>query len=465
MKRLQSYYLALSAGIAAILVTPGNVIGLPIGIWALVVLSQREVRAAFAANRGGNGTAGGSPARAASFAAAARLEAAAPGSTDLASTGGAGGTPASSSAAKVSLCYLSTPEHLRTFRGRFLFIYKGRGELRLDHEALSFRSDWPAVRIPLSSIRKIARGDYPYSAKPVPIHFIEVTFAEQSVERTLLFTPVLREVMYPQEANRLVGEWLSAMQEAVRAGTGRTLPLERSRVAQDKFWVAKTVLLTAVVLTIAFSIIPLLVDQRLPNRLSEWLPGPITAIVTMALLLAVRWWRRRSAVASGNLDALMPKQVEIDLRRDAGTPATGATADKPAWQPPNSGWGWLIGKIFGMSFTSRLAYRCANLSALGFLGFLGFMPLPGWHGCFGFFGLFGLIGVAHMVEAFARPGLTVGRMVCAAHGHGVRRRDVGGVVARLLERRTAAASTSRSVTSQQHPPHLAEGSEHVCETC
>ena len=47
MKRLKAYGLAIAASILAIIVSPSNLIGLPIGIWALVVLSQRDVRAAF----------------------------------------------------------------------------------------------------------------------------------------------------------------------------------------------------------------------------------------------------------------------------------------------------------------------------------------------------------------------------------------------------------------------------------
>ena len=47
MKRLAAYGLVVAGAILAILVTPGNLIGLPIGIWALVVLSRREVREAF----------------------------------------------------------------------------------------------------------------------------------------------------------------------------------------------------------------------------------------------------------------------------------------------------------------------------------------------------------------------------------------------------------------------------------
>ncbi len=47
MKRLAGYGLAIAGAILAILVAPGNLVGLPIGIWALVVLSRREVREAF----------------------------------------------------------------------------------------------------------------------------------------------------------------------------------------------------------------------------------------------------------------------------------------------------------------------------------------------------------------------------------------------------------------------------------
>ena len=47
MRRLAAYGLAIAGAVLAILVTPGNLIGLPIGIWALVVLSRREVRQAF----------------------------------------------------------------------------------------------------------------------------------------------------------------------------------------------------------------------------------------------------------------------------------------------------------------------------------------------------------------------------------------------------------------------------------
>jgi predicted Ser/Thr protein kinase len=54
MKRLEGYWLAVVGSILAMLVTPGNLIGLPIGIWALVVLGHRDIRAAFAAREQGH---------------------------------------------------------------------------------------------------------------------------------------------------------------------------------------------------------------------------------------------------------------------------------------------------------------------------------------------------------------------------------------------------------------------------
>jgi len=51
MVRLEMYPLCLVAAVLAMIVSPANLIGLPIGIWALVVLTRRETRRAFRAGR------------------------------------------------------------------------------------------------------------------------------------------------------------------------------------------------------------------------------------------------------------------------------------------------------------------------------------------------------------------------------------------------------------------------------
>ncbi|MGB2864406.1 MAG: serine/threonine-protein kinase [Sedimentisphaerales bacterium] len=47
MMRLQSYGLAVAAGVLQLVPSPGSLLGLPIGIWALVVLTRHEVHVAF----------------------------------------------------------------------------------------------------------------------------------------------------------------------------------------------------------------------------------------------------------------------------------------------------------------------------------------------------------------------------------------------------------------------------------
>jgi len=47
MMRLQSYGLAVAAGVLQLVPSPGSLLGLPIGIWALIVLTRHEVHVAF----------------------------------------------------------------------------------------------------------------------------------------------------------------------------------------------------------------------------------------------------------------------------------------------------------------------------------------------------------------------------------------------------------------------------------
>jgi predicted Ser/Thr protein kinase len=61
MIRLEAYGLAIAAAIVALFVTPGNCVGFPLGIWALVVLTRRDVREAFQQTQAANVAAGNTP--------------------------------------------------------------------------------------------------------------------------------------------------------------------------------------------------------------------------------------------------------------------------------------------------------------------------------------------------------------------------------------------------------------------
>jgi hypothetical protein len=261
--------------------------------------------------------------------------------------------PAPGSLPRVSLCYLSTPEYLRSFRGRFISCAQGKGELRLDRETLSFRSSWPAVTIPLSSISKLGIGDYPLSAKPLPVHYIALTYTENGASRTLLFSPVRNWVIsIPWEANKAVAEWVSVLQHAIRASTGRALAVDHSEEAQNLSWwdLAKTYLVSAAGCTVVFSLGSLVLDRRLPNRLSELLPGPIIATVMMAGFLVLRSWRAIRAGKAHKGENGSTGEPHADSGIAPASAASQAAINEAEWRNPQN---WTGPKWLSVYFSKR----------------------------------------------------------------------------------------------------------------
>ncbi|MBE7502511.1 MAG: serine/threonine protein kinase [Verrucomicrobiales bacterium] len=236
---------------------------------------------------------------------------------------------------KTSLCYVSTPEYLRTLRGRFVYIYQGNGQLRLDDRNLSFNSGWHSVTIPLTSIGSLARGEHSLAAKPIPLHYLEVAFEDHGTTRTLLFTPTRSGLLPAWETNQDVAEWLNAIQTAAERATGRPLPLSRSS-GTGRGWgeLVKTWGLTVLICSLVFLAIPIVVEQRLPNRWTDYLPGPLLAVISLGLGLSLRAWTERRALTQGNLDELTHLPGSSASR--AGGPAGIAAPQVSAVGPTNT---------------------------------------------------------------------------------------------------------------------------------
>jgi serine/threonine protein kinase len=236
---------------------------------------------------------------------------------------------------KTSLCYVTTPEHLKTFRGRYFYIYQGNGQLRLDERSLSFVSGWQRVAIPLASIRSLTLGRYALTAKPVPLDYLEVTFLEGPGSRTLLFTPTHSGLLPVWETNKAVAEWATAVQEAVQAATGRTIELNRSVAVRGRFWseVLETYGLTAALCSLPFLLMPVFLGHRAPTQWMDWLLGPLVATITLGSLLLIRWLIERRALRKGNLSDItaLPAAYDKDdpilcRETNASPPAHGTSA-------------------------------------------------------------------------------------------------------------------------------------------
>lgn len=202
---------------------------------------------------------------------------------------------------RASASYVSSPEHLRTFLGH-LFPYTGKGGLRLDAESLSFTHPWYTVVIPLSGIWDLSIGHYPWSARPVRVDFISVTFDENSGIRRTLFTPYEDGLKTTWHTNR-VTEWFSALREAITTATGRApgfTPHEEMSDFRATPWTEILALAVipgtiALVSSLCSSFIRSVRDDQ--NRLFG--PGPILlhlGVVSVAIIISAGlWWfdRRR----------------------------------------------------------------------------------------------------------------------------------------------------------------------------
>jgi hypothetical protein len=118
-------------------------------------------------------------------------------------------------AMKKSVCYLSTPEHVRSFVGKFIYIYTDKGELTLTDTALRFvgKSGLPAD-IPFDSITHVSRGHYAFWAKPFGLEYIAVRHRDGETEQTALLTPTRSWATPTWKTNEIVAEWTSALQSA-----------------------------------------------------------------------------------------------------------------------------------------------------------------------------------------------------------------------------------------------------------
>jgi hypothetical protein len=116
---------------------------------------------------------------------------------------------------KRSPCYLSTPEHLRSFVGLFFYIYTAKGELCLTETALGFigRSG-VSVDISLDSIVNVSVGHYSRWAKPARLDYIAISYQNGGTERTTLFTPTRSWATPVWETNKIVADWVDTLETA-----------------------------------------------------------------------------------------------------------------------------------------------------------------------------------------------------------------------------------------------------------
>ena len=209
--------------------------------------------------------------------------------------------PAPTPQLKTATAYFSTPEWLASARGRF-WVYSGKGTLVLTRDQLSFTDEknGATTSIPLAAIRDVSLGNYPWLAKPAPLHYLSVTWLENGLTRCRYFTPNRGWACPVWDTNPLVLEWHQALRAAVTAATGKApaetpAPPHRPTVG-DFAWMGLMFGLPMCLISVVFFNFTRVVAPVAPlSPANEFIVSLISLVVVipfLTLYLLPRWGRQ-----------------------------------------------------------------------------------------------------------------------------------------------------------------------------
>jgi hypothetical protein len=131
-------------------------------------------------------------------------------------------------------CYVSTPEHLRSFVGRFLWIYTAKGRLDLNPDTLVCEVSNLSCEIPVRSIRRVELGQYSRWAKPIKLKYLALTYASHGREKTVLLTPTHSWATPVWKTNAVVERWAEWLREVAKSSLAAGSPNTEPGPAPDR---------------------------------------------------------------------------------------------------------------------------------------------------------------------------------------------------------------------------------------
>ncbi|MCP5537255.1 MAG: hypothetical protein H7A51_13865 [Akkermansiaceae bacterium] len=85
--------------------------------------------------------------------------------------------------------YISDPEHNRSFSGRWCWIYRGKGWMDITDDQIRISGGPLTLNVLKSDISKISIGTFPRTAKPIPLHYIDVSYSSDVSSNSVYVVP------------------------------------------------------------------------------------------------------------------------------------------------------------------------------------------------------------------------------------------------------------------------------------
>lgn len=114
--------------------------------------------------------------------------------------------------------YYSDPEHNRSFVGRWVWIYRGRGCLELTRGKLRFSSRTLDLELVPKQVRSISLGTFARTAKPIALRFLDLEFVTPAGEAKHVYLVPLVDgrsawLTTVWRLNKVASAWLTALNE------------------------------------------------------------------------------------------------------------------------------------------------------------------------------------------------------------------------------------------------------------
>ena len=159
-------------------------------------------------------------------------------------------------------CYHASPEYCRSFWGKYIWIYQGKGSLTLTTEGLSFHSASLNFDIPLEAIRGFSLGEFSRASKPFGLFSLILRYEIGGKEFTTHLVPHLSWLAPTWETNKVVLSWFDTLRSQKTLADRVDSPLVSFPPTKSRFGISTLLLPLMILLPLAFLFLGLLINFR-----------------------------------------------------------------------------------------------------------------------------------------------------------------------------------------------------------